>query len=252
MPNSGIEWLNENEYRAYPLTSDSTRFVIKGDTSYDLYQVILDASLVYSSITDSETISLTEINTTSTDLIITVTGITFTIPNYLSATYPYYVRDDNYNLLVVGSYATNFPINTTFYISGTEFESSTVLEIPSSIGVSQLSIGSTNLTGDIDLLEGYQVSLIPNSNNTIDIEVGRNEGEVLPCGNILGVDTDCDVIVSAINGVTPSKTGGIIKFVGKNHVVVLDDPNNNRIFIGFDFKLSDVPTQQLPNPTPTI
>jgi len=249
---SGLDWLNENEYRAYPLTSDSTRFIIKGENSYDLYQLILDALLVYPSIADDEIIEITQLTTTGTDLIISVTGTTFTIPNYISATYPYYVRDGNYNLLTIGCYANTLPINNTFYVSGTEFESSVVNEIPSTLGVNQLSISTTNLTGDITLLEGYQVSLIPNSNKTINIEVGRNEGEVLPCGDVLGLETDCNTVISSINGATPNKTGGIIKFIGQNHVVVLDDPNNNRIYIGFDFKLSDVPTQQLSNPTPLI
>ena len=249
MPNPGIEWLNENELRAYPLTADSTRYLIKGSTSYDLYKLVLDALLVYPDNPDNAVIEIYKIKTTATDLIIYLSGKEFTVPNYLTATYPYYVRDTNYSLLVIGNYASSLPANNIFIVTGTVFEPSVVYDIPETLGVNQISLNGSPLTGDVLLQEGYQVSLIPKANNTIGIEVGRSEGDVLPCGDVKGLTSDCNSVVSSVNGMSPTKTGNPIKFIGKNHIVVLDDPDHNRIYLGFDFKLADVPAQHLTRPT---
>ena len=250
MSNStGVEWLNENEYRGYPLTSDSTRYFIVNNITYDMYPMILDAMLVYPSLPNS--VEILSFQSSGTDLTIAVTGTTFVIPNYLSATYPQYIRDSNSNLLVIGSAVKTLPINTLFPISNALFEASVVYEIlPTNLGLASLTIGTFNLTGDITLNQGYQLSLIPG--DTIDIEVGRSEGIPITCGGYLNITNDCFNIINSINGITPNKSGDAIKFVAGEHVVIIDDPDNNRIYIGYDFSPQDITDQPVMRPPATL
>ena len=44
-----LEWTNENEFRAFPLTSDSIQFASVNNTQIDLYKVFLDANIVFNS-----------------------------------------------------------------------------------------------------------------------------------------------------------------------------------------------------------
>jgi hypothetical protein len=245
-----VEFLNENEYRGYPLLETSNRYFTIAGTEYDLFRLIVDAQIGYANISDSFTANITSITTDSSNLTIHITGTQFTVTNYLSATYPHYAYDTNYNLLVIGEYALQLPTNSNTTITNAIFEPSVIYE-KSITGVNSVTISGHVLTGDITLREGYQVSLIPKKNN-IDLEVGRNEGIPLPCGDFRGLTSDCDTVISSINGVTPNKTGHPISIIGKNHITVFDDPDNHRIYIGYDFKLADVPAQQLIHPTPVI
>ena len=43
-----LEWLDENQFRAFPLTDYSTRYVAWEAINYDLYPLILDALLMCS------------------------------------------------------------------------------------------------------------------------------------------------------------------------------------------------------------
>jgi hypothetical protein len=254
MNNKGLEWLEENSLRAYPLISDSTQYFTSNGIVYDMYQIVLDALLVYSSIPAK--VVITNFYTDASNLYIKVSGnITFKILNYATAAYPQYVRNFNSgldgNLLVVGQLASTLPANSIFLLTNTVFEPGVCLEInPASLGVTDLIIGSLgSLSGNIKLEEGYQFSLIP-QDNQIDMEIGRGCGIPLPCqDNFTSLFTsDCNTVCSYINGVTPATTGNPVYIVGDNHVVVFDDPDNNRIFVGFDFDTTDIPTQKLTAP----
>jgi hypothetical protein len=227
-----VEWLNENSLRSYPLVEGSPRTIMSGQVSLDLHSLILDASLFYDIAPDE--VKLVSVQTSGSTLTIQVTGqANFVLANYNTTSYPQYVRNTNHSLLVLGD-ATGIPTNLTFQANAL-FELSATTEVyPNTKGLSSLTIDGTTLTGNISLSDGYQCSLIP-SGNTLQIEVGKGEGQPLPCVSIKGVTNDCDDVVSSLNGVTPTSTGGILKIVAGNHVKVIDDPDNNRIFIGFDF-----------------
>lgn len=245
-----VEWLNENALRSYPLIEGSPRAIVSGEVSVDLYALVLDATLFYTNAPDNA--QITSIQTTGFTLTVRVTGQSdFVVHNYTTATYPQYIRNTEHSLLVLGD-ATAIPTNLTFPVNAT-FELSTVIEIyPNTKGVSSLTIDETTLTGAISLEDGYQCSLIPNG-NTLQIEVGRGEGLPLPCVSVKGVTNDCDSIVSSVNGVTPIATGGILKLVAGNHVKVIDDPDNHRIFIGFDFvDDTQILPQTLPRPSAKV
>lgn len=233
-----VEWLNENSYRSYPLLEGNPRYIASGATTIDLNLLILDAALFYTAVPND--ITLNSIQTSGGNLIITVAGQSvFTITSYASASYPKYVRNNEHSLLVIGD-ASAIPNGLTFTISGAKFESSVALEIyPATRGVSSITIDSHNLTGSVQLVDGYQLSFKP-SGHTVNLEAGRNEGNPLPCGSFKGVTNDCSLVASFINGASPNKTGGTIKFVAGKHAKIFEDPNNNRIFIGFDFVDGDI------------
>jgi hypothetical protein len=245
-----LEWLNENELRGYPLTSDSQQFFTVSVTDYDLYKIIVDAQFIVNNNTDS--LSLTSIVTDSSNLTINIPGQSaFTITNYTTTTYPQYIRNSNNNLIVIGCAAKSIPINQTINITAT-FEPGIILEIlPSTLGVSSLLINSTPFSGSVNLIEGYQLSLIP-GDQSLDIEVGRNEGNPLPCISVKGLTNDCNSVVTWVNGATPLKSGYPIKFIAGPHVNIFEDPDNNQIFIGLDFTTDDVKSTTLIQPTPLI
>ena len=252
-----VEWLNENENRCYPLVNNDNMLVTYARKSWYINRLIVDALLIYSSI--PATVSLNSIVTSASDMQINVQGLDpFIITNYITAAYPYYARTANNSILVVGSYAKGFPTNAIIKISNITFEPSTVVELyPSNTGLSSLTIAGNTQLPEVVLTEGYQLSLTP-SNNTLTMEVGRNEGIPLPCLSVKNLPGDCPEggdcceIVSGINGVTSTKSGGMINIVAGKHVKIFNDAANNRIYIGFDFKASDIPTQKLPAPLATI
>ena len=255
-----VEWLNENKMRSFPLTENSPRAVTLNSTIYDLYQIIVDAMIVYSELPTS--VNVTSITTTATDLVITVTDQPdFTVVDYVTAEYPQYIRNALNSLIVIDSYAAGLPSEQTATLTDVEFEPGITYEIAlNTRGVSSLTIEGSNtcgtftsgaLTGDVVLTEGYQISLIPTSHK-LRIEVGKNEGRVLPCDSETCVVSDCTTLVSSVDGVSPTITGNPIKLVGKNHVVIFDDLDNNRVYIGLDFTVADVPVQVLPTPVHII
>ena len=244
-----LEWLNENQYRAFPLTDHGTRYVVYESVSCDLYQLVLDALLVYAS--QPAQPQITQIQTNSTNLTISITGQSnFEVVNYLTAAYPQYLRNAQNSLLVIGSYASTLQPNVTLNPTNALFTPSLIYVIPTPMsGVSAINWGAGNLTGSVTINDGYQLYFLPTT--TIEVEVDKNNGQPLPCGNVLGITPDCSSIVSSVNGVTANKTGDIINLVGGNHVNIFDDPANNRIFVGYDFVTADIVTQQL-LPPPTI
>lgn len=249
-----VQWLNENTLRAYPLTADSTRYFVVGGTTYDLYQIILDAMIASSTVTDP--LQIVSIVTYLDEMTITLSDSkTFQYGNitlpYTACTTPVYVRNSNFDLLVLGPAIASIPENTTITFTNVSFEPCVVYEIPATIGVSNINIGEwSGLTSNVGLGEGYQTALIPGTNQ-IDIEVGKNYGPPLPCGNFISttIPFDCSSIISSVNGVTANKTGNPIFFTGINHVVVYDDPDDHRLYIGYDFQASDVSTQKMLNPS---
>ena len=252
-----VEWLNENSFRAYPLISSSPRYFVKGIKKYDLFAAITDAQLLFSNL--PEKVNLEKIVTNGTTATVYITGQpNFIINNYTTSRNVdqfIYVYNSNNSLIVLGSEFTKLLSNTTYKFTNCEFEACTLVEVSGIYsGVSSLTIqgDDTPITGETTFIEGYQLSLIPNG-QTINLEVGRNEGIPLSCEITAGnVPSNCSNIITSLNGAMPNKTGTPIKLVAGSHINIFEDANNHRIYIGFDFDANDIPSQTQPLPTPIV
>lgn len=225
MPDSlVIDWLNENALRAYPLKEMITRTV--GDYTLD-DGVILDAQFVYASLPTD--VHLTQIVSNATDVIFTITGgTTFTISK--SGVFPAYSRTAQGHLLVVGESALDIP-EDTYVFSNVIFEPSISFEFGDAwLGVQSLEFNdSPPLTGDINIIEGYQFG-VRIADDVITLNCGAGYGAPLSCTSF-GDASDCASIVSYINGVGPDGRK-VLYFKNGGGVVIFDDPPNHRIFIG--------------------
>lgn len=237
-----VEWLNENEQRAYPLTVNSTRWLQAGAVAVDLYALILDARLVYTTTLPDE-IELTKISKDGEFLELTVTGL----PPFRfnpSDSYPAYVRNSSLSLLTLGEAAKTIYDNMTaeIAVSSVYFEPCVAIELTGvATGVNSVIFNKTTMpAGEIELAEGYQTD-IQFGNQLVKLTVGRNEGIPLGCLDFFSdeLDYDCGDIISSINGASPRESGGRIYLRAGEHVKIYEDPESGRVYIGLDFKTTD-------------
>jgi hypothetical protein len=248
-----IDWLNENENRAYPLLDNYPKIGQVEGSDVDIPEnLLLDLQLITSlSLSATSNVLLKNISYSLTDNNSTVTFGTaentiteFIITDFNQQTYPLYVRNTDGCLAVFGpglytlslvappdaSIVTNIPIEPSLC---TQFNDAW-------LGVNKLStspekvtnLGSLNvtlplqkilensiheLTGDITFAEGYNfyVSIFE---NLIDLGVGRDYGLKVSCDTFFldEVYLDCDEIVSYINGVPPDENGNFKLEAGTN------------------------------------
>ena len=207
----------------------------------DLKKLILDANFVYTEALPA-IISLTGIEATTTDLIISVGTKQFTLenpPSELTA-YPAYLYNQDGSLLVIGIEAYKLftaMLTGETYTPVAAFEPSVATEISGlTAGVNSVSFADEAITaGDITLNNGYQTG-IQFIGQVIQLTVGRNFGQVLDCTRFFeDEEDDCDSVISNINGATPKVSGGSIYLVAGPHVKIFDDPERARIYIGLDF-----------------
>ena len=244
-----IDWLNENELRAYPL-EDIGRTASSG---YHLPDgILLDALFV----TSDATVSLDLIEADSTNVAFTISSIANPIVVPRASTFPYYYRDTDGNLLVIGEAMADIPNGSYAFFAQAYFESSVIFDPTGWEGVTSISVhpvfanvlplsgsGTTTvLTGDIELVDGYQLSVNVPEVESLQLSAGRMDGWPIDCSRFrTASDDSCDTIVSTVNGVAPSAQHQL-QLVGGQNVLVLDDPDNHRIFIGLRFNEGDVCT----------
>jgi len=239
-----IEWLEENSYRAYPLQEGAANIFTLGKNSYDIYAAIVDANLAFSVLPTTVTLDKIVINGTTLTLYISGQN-TFSVT--LSAQDVYYVRNSSNSLLVLNGSVVNqwSGLQTFCKFTNLFFEPSVCYELsPRYLGVSGIHFGSS-LSAQ-NWTNGYQFSVVPNG-QSIQLEVGRNEGYTLPCGDFRDSTglLSCDNVVHNINGATPVTAGGSLTLTAGPHVQIFNDPQRNAIFIGFDFVASDIGTDKL-------
>jgi hypothetical protein len=250
-----IEWLDENGLRSYPFTEDMARYIKIGETTVDIYSIILDAALQYRVLPD--VVKIEYIDTTGGNLTIKITGneqAAHSVSGYAAipdSSFPLYVYNSSNSLLVIGIKVKDIPSNIHVTPINAIFIPSVITEIDSyASGVDSLTIGEIECDEQTTIVDGYQCSVIP-VNQDINLEIGRNEGLVLPCNfSVSSVQSDCADVASLINGAAPNDSGDIINFVAGNHVKIFDDPINNRIYIGYDF--SDREVLSTPSPQTVI
>jgi len=127
-----IDWLNENELRAYPLMTYASKAISVGTLTKIPDDFLLDLQLVAYTELGTSIVALTNITRTSTSLLVSfgtlspaATIATFVLPASVGAlaipSYPYYVRNSNGCLAVFGAgaaalyaaanNATNIPLS---------------------------------------------------------------------------------------------------------------------------------------------
>ena len=219
-----IDWLNENALRAYPLKE----LINRVGGAYTLTDdVILDAQFVYTTLPGN--VQLLNITSDAVNVTFTITGgDTFVVPK--ASSFPLSVRNANGNLLTVGEATAAIP-NGVYNFSNTSFEDGISHEFSGSwLGVSSLQFNSSPLkTGTLNFVEGYQFGINITGSN-IFLGCGKSYGLPVGCETFGPQTNDCNDIVSYINGDKPSSEQ--IRFSNGGGIVILEDPDNNRLFIG--------------------
>lgn len=282
-----IDWLNENELRAFPLMSFANKALGLGTLLSLPDNFLLDLQLVTALDLGNNVVSLTKITRTSTALNISF-GIaltaqiitTFTIPATVMS-YPYYVRQPDGCLAVFGegaavlyaacTNATNLSLNipvepsVCVQFNGPWLGVSSVSADPQKQGDTAVGrrsqpklpltdVSKTLLTGDVQLLEGYNFRVDIN-NSLIDLEIGSNFGLSMSCStSFLPTEClDCTELVSYINGIPPDSSGNFRLLAGSNVLVTpgidistaisdqfVERANEHSLFVGLTFQATDL------------
>lgn len=228
-----LEWLNENSFRSYPLKEYQDKV---GGSLTLLDPVILDALFVYT--TTQTDVQLVQIVADATNITFTITGsLSFVVPR--ASVFPYYARLSQGSLLVVGAECLNIP-NATYNFTNVFFEDSVVYEFNAAwAGVSSITF-DTLKTGVINLIEGYQFGVDMNG-EVLSLFASPDYGIPVGCESFDILPDDCDDIVSFINGAIPDDQNKVV-FNPGDKITIVDDPTNNRIFVGLTFQPDDVCT----------
>jgi hypothetical protein len=234
-----IDWLNENEYRAYPLSEYAIRSVGGFTLAND---VIVDARIVTTTYSNVYLISITA---DASNITFSITDNTFVIPR--NSITPFYARLENGNLLVLGPGIADIP-NGVYEFEDVKFEFSVVSCINEEFrGVTSITpVGGNTFDGDVEFKEGYQFELTP-ATQTITFGTDALYGTPIGCNIFDGAPQDCGDIVSYINGISPA-TANTMYFLPGAGMRVIDDPDNHRIFIGLTFIPEDVCKTIIANP----
>jgi hypothetical protein len=281
-----IDWLNENELRAYPLQEGSYGEALPENFLLDL--------ILKTKATDADVAKLLKITKTGNSLVVEFSGENNTFELDLTdLDFPKYLRNVNGSLAVFGD-----GVNTV--AAGLTDPSEKILELPIEpsaifefdgawLGVSSLSVlegfksetashtpllplekevvsANLQLQGEINFVPGFNYA-IDFSENVIGMEAGFGLGDPLSCSiEFISPELkDCADIVSFINGVPPEDKG-IFRFVTGDNVTVFDgsavkdqvndyeaspvinNVNENTVFVGLTFLETDLcsPIQLLP------
>jgi hypothetical protein len=249
-----LDWLNENERRAYPFLTDVSKAVPLGALPVLPDNFLVDLQLTTTTMLWSSAVSLSRIKRTSTYLLLefstpTVLIASFQLPDPNNLTYPYYVRNSDGNLAVFGTGASalysacnnstdltvTIPVEpaTCIQFAGAWLGVSSISTSPEKVGYNgsnalnsarvalplvDVPAGSTSrMVGDVQFLEGYNFR-VKVTNSLIDLQAGTGNGLKMDCTTsfLPPVCLDCDEIVSYINGVPPDDEGNFRLLQGSN------------------------------------
>lgn len=250
-----LDWLNENERRAYPLLTDVSKAVALGVALPVLPDdFLLDLQLTTTTALGSSIVSLSRIKRTSAYLLLefstpSVLIASFQLPSPNTVTYPYYVRNSDGNLAVFGAGASKLysactngtdltvtiPVEpaTCIQFAGPWLGVSSIATSPEKVGdnrgnplnsaraalplVDVAPASTARMVGDVQFLEGYNFR-VNITNSLIDLQAGTGNGLKMDCTTsfLPSVCLDCDEIVSYINGVPPDDEGNFRLLQGSN------------------------------------
>jgi hypothetical protein len=229
-----LDWIFENELRAYPFKMESIK-TSNGSTCVLTNDTILDAQFVFNSVEDN-LVYLETITVSGNEVTIKVNGTNFLFLK--DGTFPQYLRLPSGHLMVAGKGIITLPEGIhNFSVNQPAFEASTVHEFSGPwLGVSSLTVNNTALVGEVTFKEGFQFGL-NFSDNKITFDVDGLSGIPLTCNTApISEDlvNDCAAILSFINGVGPTEKNTININPGSG-ILILNDPPNHRIYVGFTF-----------------
>ena len=242
-----VDWLNENENRAYPLRETVAR-VVAGKS---LDNIILDASFCYTTLAQPTVTQLTQLVVTADTVTVTVTDQPIFIFDK-QGSFPQYVRNSEGSLLVLGQAVLD--IRVGMYELAVLFEDCVSTEFRDAWkGVEQITfnspVNSVNETiiGDIIFNEGYQMD-IRITGTTIRLHADQDYGLPVGCTNFFLPTNDCSSIISSINSSEVINNPGIFNFTAGKNIRIIEDVLLHRIYIGLNFDAHDVCKQALANP----
>ena len=240
-----VEWLNENELRAYPLIEGKTINAIPDNAILDL-QLVLD--------TDTSPIGAELIDFTVGfyEIVVNFTGNnTFSFSysteseggSLSDISYPVYLRNDKGSLLVLGkgvvdiapltTITCNVPVEpaAVYQFGGAWLGVTSLNSNPKYISIEnsiepQLPLVPDNSpggeVGNVELDPGYNFRINFN-NNLINMSAGFGYGLQMSCNTHFIDPTllDCPDIVSYINGVPPDDTG-VFRFTAGSNIYLFD------------------------------
>jgi hypothetical protein len=273
-----LEWLDENSLRSFPFLLISDKVA---NTSYVLDNgLILDLALINNTTPSQNLYALVSIDASASPTVIFnfTNSISFTTSSNLSGI-QYLIGTNNSKMTINASLLGAIPTSVNIF-TNLQVEPSLIFEYYNDwLGVTQLTISpdyesggidyeyeaitplqsqsSPNLTGNIVFYEGFNIDInFDTINNLILLTVGNSYGIPLSCSNqfINPEDTDCDEIISYINGVPPASDGTFNIAPGTNINLVLgtsivdfydsynlsEPANSHSLFIGFTFLEEDL------------
>jgi hypothetical protein len=256
-----IDWLNENENRAYPLLEDVDKRCITEGVDWSFPdEIIIDANLVFLT-QDLSSLSpaLNRIRIDGNKVVFEISAGNehqeFSIDDALAENYPHYVRLSNGSLLVVGEAVKQIPFygGTLDLDFAIPFEPAVTTQFNEAwLGVSSIqgnpekktnpgtyspelylkaALEPTKLSGDVYFLEGYNFR-VDIADNLIDLEIGFNYGLLMNCetGFLDPVYLDCSDLVSYVNGIPPDADGNLRILPGSNIDIILGTSVGSGVF----------------------
>lgn len=269
-----IDWLNENEYRAYPLRVSEdfpTNFLL--DLLLVFRANVLQDNPIflksYRKINDSLEICFG----TSSQVL-----STFVIATPQTNQYPLYLRNSDGCLAVFGEGVKNI-----FAVASTDNSLVNIGVEPSTchqydqawLGVSGITCTSNKttiantyaaklpletispapvLTGDVLFFPGYNFR-VEIAKNAVDLEIGQGYGMKMRCDTYFLAEEyrDCEQIVSYINGIPPDESGNFRITQGADINITAGSTipsdfidsfaqkaNEHSLFVGFSFQKNDI------------
>jgi hypothetical protein len=215
-----LDWLNENELRAFPLLNDTNRTFLIAGRSWTLPDdFLLDLQIIVKSfkLTSTTIVKLSSIEHTSSGSVVVVFSAssqvaTFEITSPDTQTYPLYLRAPSGNLAVFGSgvsafiaaapagtkITTDIPIEPSTYsqFNGAWLGVNSFTTSPEKVSYSALLVEEyriyepslplenvitpTIIQGDVAFLEGYNFRVAV-ADEKIDLEIGFRYGLIMNC-----------------------------------------------------------------------
>lgn len=246
---AALPYLNNNSGRSFPLIEDSDLTGVYGSEEMELPpSVLLDIHLVvYTQGREPLTLKQIVVNGSGTALTahFDYNGTALTVPVSAASEWPYRAEvrtsdvHDNTQILFrpifgkgVADIAAAFA-GETIVFTDLEVESSriTVQNKHRVTGVIGALPGSTRLTGDVVIEDGYNIqsSLVPDQRILrLNAIVGAGLGQ--PCSTLLPEPTNCDDLIYYINGLHPNWYGDF-RLVAGPGISIEGDAANNKILI---------------------
>lgn len=241
-----LDWIFENEQRAFPFKENNVR-VSNGQTCTLTNDCILDAQFIFDSV-QGDLVYLQTVTVSGDNVTFKVNGISFLFLK--SGTFPQYNRLPSGHLMVAGKGIKNLPNGLhNFSVNNPALEAAVVHEYTGPwLGVKSLTFDNNQLVGSLMFNEGFQFE-IGLSNNNITFGVNGLYGVPITCDTTpfnVNLLNDCGDIISFINGAGPTGKH-LVHIVAGGGIVVLNDPPNHRIYIGFTFSDSADICEPIPN-----